>query len=142
MTRICSKCKKVKNLKEDFYPNKAYRGGYTAQCKTCHKAHPSQSPEKLLVRVQKTRNRNRQFLWDYYSANPCVDCGESDPVVLELDHCKGDHKIDRVSALVHNTRSLTAIQREIDKCDVVCANCHKRRTAQTQGWYAGIKRGY
>lgn len=64
----------------------------------------------------------------------CQDCGEVDPVVLEFDH--RDDKIMDVSTMI-GSRSWSVIQAEIAKCDVVCANCHRRRTAKRFGWYNG-----
>lgn len=136
-TKMCSKCKLVLDREENFNKAKGYRDGYFAQCKGCRKNHPSQTPQATLDRVLRTRQRNRQFIWDYYSTHPCLDCGESDPLVLEPDHCNGI-KLANVSKLVHNTRSIKVIQAEIDKCEIVCANCHRRRTARTQGWYAQV----
>jgi len=139
-TKICSKCKKIKNLEENFYKNEAYKDGYYSQCKECRNKHPSQTPEKLLDRVYSRRMRNRQFLWDYYKTHPCADCGNNDPIVLELHHLDPSQKIGGVSQLVHNTRSIKVIEEEIKKCEVVCANCHRHRTAKEQGWYLGINK--
>lgn len=139
MTRVCSICKVEKDLEAEFYTHRLGRGGYRAHCKLCASSYKSQTPERVLVRVYEIRARNRQFIWDYYVAHPCVDCGEGDPVVLELDHLDKAAKVAGVSQLVHNTRSLKTIQAEIAKCEVVCANCHRRRTATSQGWYSGIQ---
>jgi hypothetical protein len=57
-----------------------------------------------------------------------VDCGEDDILVLEFDHCRGE-KEDDVARLVMTGAPPDRIQREIDRCEVVCANCHRRRTA-------------
>lgn len=137
ITKQCNKCKQNLDREENFNKNKGYRDGYFAQCKQCRKNHPSQVPEKVLQRVRDTRLRNKRFVWNYYSSHPCVDCGESDPLLLDFDHIS-DNKLANVSKLVHNTRSLKVIQKEIDKCEVVCANCHRRRTAKVQGWYLEI----
>jgi uncharacterized CHY-type Zn-finger protein len=56
---------------------------------------------------------------------------------LQPDHVRGK-KLDGVSRLVHNNRSLKVIADELAKCEIVCANCHERRTAVTQGWYADV----
>jgi hypothetical protein len=61
-----------------------------------------------------------------------VDCGEDDIVVLQFDH-QGD-KTANVARLM-TMASITAIAAEIAKCQVVCANCHTRRTAATFGWW-------
>jgi hypothetical protein len=65
---------------------------------------------------------------EFLRGHPCVDCGETDPVVLEFDHLRD--KVRNVSAMVNARMPWRAIEAEIEKCDVVCANCHRRRTAQ------------
>lgn len=70
----------------------------------------------------------------YLSAHPCVDCGESDPVVLEFDHVRGE-KCHNIGHMLADGKSWTRISGEIEKCEVRCANCHKRVTAKTFGWY-------
>jgi hypothetical protein len=70
---------------------------------------------------------------DHLLAHPCVDCGEQDPVVLDFDHL-GD-KVANVSAMVNARRPWPVILAEIAKCEVVCANCHRRRTAARIGSY-------
>jgi hypothetical protein len=136
--RICGLCKQTKTLETDFFKGKGYRGGYQPRCKTCYKNYPSQAPDKTLARSYQVRKRNLQFVWDYYKAHPCLDCGETDPIVLEADHQRD--KLDTIAKLAHHTRSLQVIQTELDKCEIVCRNCHTRRTAKTFGWYADIVR--
>lgn len=63
----------------------------------------------------------------------CVDCGENDPVVLEFDHRDGVEKEDAVARLIVSCR-WAEVAAEIAKCDVRCANCHRRRTAAQFGW--------
>ena len=62
----------------------------------------------------------------------CSDCGyDVDPVALDFDHL-GDKK-HAVAHMVTNRRSMEAILAEIDKCEVVCANCHRIRTDVRRG---------
>jgi hypothetical protein len=56
-----------------------------------------------------------------------VDCGESDPIVLEFDHIRGK-KVGDVSTLAGQAFSWHKLSAEIAKCEVRCANCHRRRT--------------
>jgi hypothetical protein len=79
------------------------------------------------------QNRNAQFVLDYLRTHPCVDCGESDPVVLEFDHVRGK-KDGSISAMVSAGRPIAVIQAEIEKCDVRCANCHRETTVTQLGW--------
>lgn len=63
-----------------------------------------------------------------YRSKPCVDCLCYYPAeCMEFDHILEDKTNRPVGALV-NTQSLATLQREIDKCEVVCANCHALRT--------------
>lgn len=54
-------------------------------------------------------------------------CGETDPVVLDFDHRPGETKFEHVSTLTSWGR-FDALLREMKKCDVLCANCHRRVT--------------
>lgn len=56
----------------------------------------------------------------------CADCGEINPIVLDFDHLH-DKKYN-ISRMIHDGFSWKAILKEIEKCEVVCANCHRIRT--------------
>lgn len=58
---------------------------------------------------------------------PCADCGGTfDPVCMDFDHRPGEVKSRSVARMVGYPHD--EIRREIAKCDVVCANCHRLRT--------------
>lgn len=80
------------------------------------------------------RLRNREYAIEALRAG-CVDCGESDLVVLDFDHRDDAEKKSAISDLIKNCASLEVLQAEIEKCEVRCANCHRRRTAKVQGWH-------
>lgn len=71
-----------------------------------------------------------EFLMEFFGSHPCVDCGESDPLVLEFDHLR-DKEFNVSQGLF--TRGWKSLISEIAKCEVVCANCHRRRTARRNG---------
>ncbi|AER25978.1 HNH endonuclease [Mycobacterium phage Nappy] len=76
----------------------------------------------------------QRYVLDYLLAHPCVDCGEPDIVVLDFDHL-GD-KLYNISNMVAQGFAVTTIKREIAKCEVRCANCHRRMTAKRHGgWW-------
>lgn len=79
----------------------------------------------LFKRLSRVRNKN--FIKEFLLKNPCVDCGESDIVVLEFDHI-GTNKVDNISTGSANGWSLGKLIMEIEKCVVRCANCHRRIT--------------
>src|SRR5688500_8731094 len=70
------------------------------------------------------QERLRKLLFQYKKEHPCVDCGESDPIVLEFDHIK--EKSDGLASMATRALMLSRLLEEIAKCEVVCANCHKR----------------
>jgi 5-methylcytosine-specific restriction endonuclease McrA len=74
----------------------------------------------------------RDWIVDYLSVHGCTDCGERDLVVLEFDHV--GPKRSHVAVMVTKGASPKALAREVANCEVVCANCHRRRTARRSGW--------
>ena len=94
--------------------------------------------KRILSSVQEKRNKKardilRRFLFDFLSSHPCVDCGEQDVVVLDFDHTK--NKTTEVSSAVRLCWPLSEVKKEIEKCVVRCANCHRRKTAKERGWW-------
>jgi hypothetical protein len=76
------------------------------------------------------RHRNRAYVYKYLLTHPCVLCDESDPVVLEFDHLRDKRREVTVLANLSGRANLVA---EIAKCRVLCANCHRRHTADGAG---------
>ena len=76
---------------------------------------------------KKARERNRNYVLEYLRSHPCIDCEEGDIIVLEFDHVKGE-KICEISTAANSGWSLERLKKEIEKCEVRCANCHRRAT--------------
>jgi hypothetical protein len=81
---------------------------------------------------QRRQSRLRRILMDHLRAHPCADCGETDLRVLELDHVLP--RSEYVSQLLRKGVRPNVLRAEIMLCEVVCANCHRRRTARRSGW--------
>lgn len=63
--------------------------------------------------------------------NPCMDCNKTFPrVCMDFDHRPGTEKIADVSILINQSSSISKISKEIEKCDIVCSNCHRIRTGE------------
>ena len=84
-----------------------------------------------------TIRRNRLAIWVYLDTHPCVDCNESEKILLEFDHLIPKDKVDVISRMVRKV-GMTKLFKEIAKCEVRCANCHRRKTAQDYTWYKEI----
>ena len=82
-----------------------------------------------LKRLAKRYKEEREWLTKLKD-KPCLDCGVKYPTcVMEFDHVKGVKKAG-VGQLLGHERSREAILTEIAKCELVCANCHRIRTAK------------
>lgn len=75
----------------------------------------------------------KQHVYEYLINHPCVDCGEPDPIVLEFDHRPGTIKLLSISDISSRNFSMKYLEDEIAKCDVRCANCHRRITYYRDG---------
>lgn len=73
---------------------------------------------------RRTRARSRAGV----VRSECVDCGETNPLLIDFDHLWDKHA--DVSYMIHAGFSWTKIDTEIDKCAMRCANCHARKTAR------------
>lgn len=78
----------------------------------------------------------------YLSEHPCVDCGETRVEVLEFDHVRGV-KTATISAMRRGRYTLRRLQQEVEKCEVRCVPCHRRRTSALgrAGWMTAPYRG-
>ena len=136
----CASCKQIKKI-ENFNNNKKSKCGYGCWCKQRIKKYDAERfkrripEEKERSRLKRTRYReqNTKYLLNYFLAHPCVDCGETDPIVLEFDHINPLEKKYNISEMVGGC-SIELIKKEIDKCKVRCANCHRRKTARDRNF--------
>lgn len=88
-------------------------------------------------RQLKRQHQNKSKIYDYLLSHPCETCGEKDPIVLDFDHIDQSVKDIEISLIFH--RSWSNIMKEISKCRVLCANCHRRHTAVQMGYYKFLK---
>jgi hypothetical protein len=141
-TKTCPRCNRTLDVAEFNWRNRA-KGRLQPYCRACSREY---------VRDHYLRNQTyyvakavaRNAVWHLQAAgrvlaylrdHACVDCSESDPVVLEFDHLVPSEKQWNVARMVKDGLGWDTIQKEIAKCAVRCANCHRRRTARQFGWY-------
>ncbi len=109
----CNKCRERSSRRR----NRAYLNSYQKKNKCS----------------QKISKRNKSWVINYKKCNFCIDCNLSDWVVMDFDHVRGIKKAN-ISTMVRQAYSIETIKEEVAKCDLVCANCHRKRTAKRQGW--------
>jgi hypothetical protein len=140
-TKFCSKCKIEKSVTEFSFRCRA-KGKRHPWCKPCTRNHNKNRYYANHAFYAKhhtflTKNKRQEKMLkvlEYLQSHPCIDCGEADPVVLEFDHRDGTEKIRAVASLITDNCGWEKIAAEIEKCDVRCANCHRRRTAEVRGY--------
>jgi hypothetical protein len=130
----CYRCGEIKAA-ENFAWRRKARNQRDSFCRPCraayHHEHYVANKQRYIAqaaqRKWKLRVERTEYLLDFFAKHPCRDCGETDPVVLEFDHL-GDKSFNIGQALPE--RNWESILAEMAKCEVVCANCHRRRTAR------------
>lgn len=137
-TKKCSSCGQTKPL-EEFNRRAASRDGRQPCCRACSKMWYQRNVETVVARTA-ARNRSRRdaardVVDAYLLTHPCVDCDEPEPRLLEFDHRDRLTKSAAVSVLVTRGASRSTLLSEIAKCDVRCANCHRRKTVMELGWW-------
>ena len=129
----CSRCGEIKPL-DAFTVKRPKTGQRDTYCRPCRAEYGREHYEKNKARYLEVNGARRRqvklermvWLVGYLRAHPCADCGEADPLVLEFDHLR-DKRFGIGQMLAD--RPWTDVLAEIEKCEVVCCNCHRRRTA-------------
>lgn len=126
--KTCGKCGSQKPL-EQFHR----RGnGYQAWCKSCRKSYDAGYHRSIRERRIEQASERREKFFDWYlslkAGRPCADCGAVfHPAAMQFDHRPGTDKLANVANLARQNCRLRLLA-EIEKCDLVCANCHAVRT--------------
>ncbi len=134
----CPKCGLCKQLKDYYKRRNGLRAGeYYEKCKNCYKVrgrkyyHENREKQLGLAKERKQRyiKERKEFL-DKIKNKPCFDCGKKYPTwVMDFDHRNEQEKIASISFLAFRKLvNFDKIKEEIEKCDLVCANCHRGRT--------------
>ena len=141
LTKRCPKCG-VTQSREHFSPCRTKADGLQSWCKACTKEcnnaryADTSSGRRQSVRTaeDQARKRNQEFVWQYLDEHPCIHCGETDIVVLEFHHISQSSKEFSIANISNKGVGLSTLQKEMEKCVVLCANCHKRETASQLKW--------
>jgi hypothetical protein len=132
MDKRCGRCGRL--LPVDAF-NRAGEGRQH-WCRECFRdyfrARGARHIAQVVAAKRVRREKARAFVSGYLATHPCADCGAVDPDVLEFDHVQS--KQADISRLVADAMPTRRIAAEIARCEVVCANCHRRRTAIRGDW--------
>jgi hypothetical protein len=138
MLKILSVVKRCGRCKKELPESSFNRSGGARQhwCRECFRAYFRNRGAVHRAQVAVTREAKREplrrRLLEHLAMHPCADCGERDLRVLEFDHV--DAKQESIGGMLNRGVPLHVLEGELDRCDVVCANCHRRRTARRAQW--------
>lgn len=142
MNKNCTRC-----LKE--FPINSFKiinnktGKKCSMCLSCireynreyYKNHFNENKKQTKNILAKKRiDKVKHYIINYLSQNSCIDCSEKRIEVLEFDHINDDKEFD-ISYAISRGFSLETIKKEIEKCVVRCANCHRVKTSNQLGWW-------
>jgi len=125
-SEVCSKCGERPPQRKHNY------------CQPCKRAYDRErylrQRTKIIAGTKKRVATNREKLMELKAGRVCVDCDvQYGPHVLQFDHRDPSKKHMNVSDMIGRGYAWKKIVIEIEKCDVVCANCHAERTFRTRG---------
>lgn len=141
--KICTKCE-IEKEEFEFHKRANIPSGLKSWCKECSKKHEqnkSDEEKKKRYKQIKVSDKARKLklfekLKEYTTENNgCKICGELDYVVLEFDHRDRKEKSFTIANAVGKAMSWDKLIVELKKCDILCANCHRRKTAIEMNWY-------
>lgn len=139
-TKRCCTCHQVRPV-TDFNLRRTASDGLQARCRDCSRqwyvANRDAHRAKVRKRSAAIKREYKRRIGEYLLTHPCVDCGEADVRVLDFDHLDAADKRTDVAKMVNAGGRWSDIELEIAKCEVRCANCHRRVTSdRAQDWRA------
>lgn len=126
--KICNKCKIEKDDSEFCFKNKE-KGTKQTICKTCHreykKKHYHNNKKEHYRRNKETDDKINAFILEYKEKHRCTICNESDESCLDFHHIDPSKKEGEIS-LLRKGGSIKKVISEIEKCVILCSNCHRK----------------
>ena len=113
-------------------------------CANCHQRHTitgRTAHYKIVASTvgpswrQAANGRNAALVLEHLRSAACADCRIADPLILQFDHRPGGGKAKDIGWYVSSGSRAGLLIAELAKCDVRCANCHRRRTALALAWF-------
>lgn len=128
-SKVCTKCGIDKEL-SCFYKKTSAKDGKQSICKDCRKLVDAESYKNNTNRKLSIRKRSKECV-DYNKKLiaekkkcGCMFCGEKEPIALDFHHLNSSEKEYNIGKLI--TYSTNKILKELEKCIVLCANCHRK----------------
>ena len=97
----------------------------------CGPGQKLKTKKRMAVHKNKMIPLKREYIKKIKSSNPCVHCGlYDDPIVFDFHHVKRETKSYTISEMIGSNMSLNRLKIELDKCIMLCSNCHSKEEAK------------
>ncbi len=100
---------------KDLELRRAYRRRWYAQNRDSEKQHVSRRKKEI-----------KKWFENYKNNLKCIKCEENHPATLDFHHKDSKIKEFGINSRVHSGYSIDLIKKELEKCEVLCANCHRK----------------
>ena len=90
----------------------------------CKMDYIRRNKEYYRAKNNEQRQKIRQHILEYKQRNSCIVCFENDPVCLQFHHRDPSKKEISIANVVSRGWSIKRLEKELEKCDLMCANCH------------------
>lgn len=128
MEKECTKCHEVKSL-DQYCKSSRGKMGVQPACKACMNIAYTISRKKKQQHYQEVtkrrKHKNAAWLKEYKRERPCILCGEADETCLDFHHVDPSTKEGVIADMIY-ARSPAGMLSEIEKCVIVCSNCHRK----------------
>jgi transcription elongation factor Elf1 len=91
----------------------------------CRRKWYAKNTSSEKIHVQKRKNEIKRWFQKYKSSSRCIKCGENHPATIDFHHHSGK-KEKNISKMVADGYSISRIEKELEKCIVLCSNCHRK----------------
>lgn len=103
--------------------------------KEAQKRHYITNKDEYACRRRQRDIYLRAKLSEYMVDKFCETCGENRRPTLQFDHLNRSDKFACISKMIQRRFTWDKILSEINKCRILCANCHAMNTASQMAWY-------
>ena len=123
----CTQCRETKDISEfASHPTQ----GTQSCCKLCQRAVSAEwyknNKKRQQKNVQLNKQRLKECLVEHKRRLSCSVCSESESICLDFHHLDPKEKDFNIAEASFNGKGWSTILKEINKCVVLCSNCHRK----------------
>lgn len=127
--RTCTICK-IEKKTDEFNKNSARKDRLQTRCKVCDSElaranYHLKYKQSTLKRAYKRKDELFAWYQELKQKLSCSKCGDKRFYVLDFHHREKDDKFKSISNMIAQGFSKQRILDEMDKCNILCANCHR-----------------